>query len=77
LLILSRTRSRGTFVKRDVTSKEINTSVSRTRFFESTLYNSKLFAIQLLFFSRLMEIISCREEDNEYRVVLMEDTMIL
>jgi len=55
LLILSRTRSRGTFVKRDVTSK-----VSRIRFFESTLYNSKLFAIALnciTYFSRLIESI--------------------
>jgi len=45
LLMLSIARSSGILVNRDVTSRETNMSVSRTRLFENKLYKSKLFTM--------------------------------
>jgi len=58
-------RSRGTFVNKDVTSKEIKTSESKIRLPESELNKSKLLAMWLLVFSRLSEMMSCKKEANE------------
>jgi len=45
LLLMLSMRSSGILVNRDVTSRETNMSVSRTRLLDSKLYKSKLFAM--------------------------------
>jgi len=74
--MLSNARSRGTLVKRDVTSKVIKMSESRTCLPESELYKLKLSVECLLAFSRVSDIMSCKNETMEYRAVLTEETII-